>query len=361
MSLSLLKKLLPGFLPVFIFVLADEIWGTRAGLYVALAFGVLEFAYYFIKERKTDWFILLDTGLLLILGIISIILDNDLFFKIKPAFVETIMLAVIAFSIWGPGNIIMAMSQRYLGEIRLSPIQEKVMRRNMIFMFCITATHIILVLYSAKYMSKEAWAFISGGLFYIMFVLYFAASWIINYFKNRSYKAEEWFPVVDEEGTVTGKAPRRICHDGKSKLLHPVVHMHLFNSSGKLFLQKRAANKDIQPGKWDTSAAGHITPGETVENALSREVREEIGIHKFKPQFITRYVWESPRERELVFSFITVSDEIPVINRDEIEEGRFWTIDEINRNIGKNVFTPNFEQEFMTLARKLSKRPSDFN
>ncbi|HZL76133.1 MAG TPA: NTP pyrophosphohydrolase, partial [Bacteroidales bacterium] len=36
---------------------------------------------------------------------------------------------------------------------------------------------------------------------------------------------DEWFPVVDEEGNTTGKALRSVCHDGKSMLLHPVVHL----------------------------------------------------------------------------------------------------------------------------------------
>ena len=70
----------------------------------------------------------------------------------------------------------------------------------------------------------------------------------------------EIFPVVDTDGRVMGKAPRRECHNG-SKILHPVVHLQLFNSRGDLYLQKRALHKDIQPGKWDTAVGGHIDYG----------------------------------------------------------------------------------------------------
>jgi isopentenyldiphosphate isomerase len=178
--------------------------------------------------------------------------------------------------------------------------------------------------------------------------------WIFKQLNIRRLNKEEWFPVVDENGKVTGKAPRSICHDGKSKLLHPVVHLHLFNSEGNLFLQKRSLRKDIQPGKWDTSVGGHIGLQETIDDALFREALEEIGLKNFEPQFINKYVWESSREKELVFSFVSVSDNLTAINKNEIDEGIYWTIDEVRRNIGKNIFTPNFEHEFKILIEKLA-------
>jgi isopentenyldiphosphate isomerase len=162
-------------------------------------------------------------------------------------------------------------------------------------------------------------------------------------------KATEIFPVVDEDGNTIGEASRSVCHDGKSKLLHPVVHLHLFNSKGELFLQKRVMTKDIQPGKWDTSVGGHVGVGESVEEALARESLEELGLKNFNAKFIGKYTWESEVERELVNSFYTISDDVPVTDPGEIEEGKFWTMNEINENLDKAVFTPNFENEFRML------------
>ena len=154
---------------------------------------------------------------------------------------------------------------------------------------------------------------------------------------------EEMFPVVDEEGNILSAATRGECHNG-SKLLHPVVHLHVFNSAGQLYLQRRPDWKDIQPGKWDTAVGGHVDLGESVEQALRREVREELGITDFTPQPVTHYVFESARERELIFTFRTVYDG-PIHPSDELDGGRFWTVEEIHENIGKGIFTPNFEGE----------------
>ncbi len=159
--------------------------------------------------------------------------------------------------------------------------------------------------------------------------------------------AEEVFPLVDEAGNVIGAATRGRCHSG-ARLLHPVVHLHVFDSLGRLYLQRRPLWKDIQPGRWDTAVGGHIDLGESVEQALQREAREELGIEGFQAERVGTYVFESERERELVFAHRTTWDG-PVNPSEELDGGRFWTHDEIMRAMGQGTLTPNFEQEYKRL------------
>jgi len=163
----------------------------------------------------------------------------------------------------------------------------------------------------------------------------------------------ELFPLVDETGAVTGKATRAECHSG-TFWLHPVVHLHVVNPAGLLYLQKRSRSKDIQPGKWDTSVGGHVDFGETIEEALRREAFEELHIAGFAPVFAARYVWRSAVEKELVNTFVTCYDGEIECDANEIEEGRFWCLPEIEESIGKNIFTPNFEHDFQLVKRYLT-------
>lgn len=161
----------------------------------------------------------------------------------------------------------------------------------------------------------------------------------------------ELFPLVDESGNVIGKATRGECHDG-SKRLHPVVHLHVFDAEGRLYLQQRPLWKDIQPGKWDTAVGGHVDYGEEIGDALYREVHEELGIEKFVPEFVMSYVFESERERELIYVYRTVYQGV-IAPSAELDGGRFWDIDKIRKAIGKGVLTPNFEQEFTNIIDNL--------
>jgi isopentenyldiphosphate isomerase len=345
---ELLKKLLPGFIPLFVFIAADEIWGTKTALFVAVGVGILELAWVGFKEKKFDKFILFDTLLLVVLGAVSVILENDLFFKLKPGLIELILVAILGVSAFSQFNIIGLMGKRYMNDMQYNEAQLAQMRKSLKSLFYIFAAHTLLVFYATFFMSKEAWAFISGGLFYILFAVYFFYEFLNQKKKQKITQNEEWVPLVDEKGKITGQAPRSQVHNG-SKLLHPVVHMHVINPKRAVLLQKRPASKHIQPGKWDTAVGGHISAGESLENALKKEAFEEIGLKGFSASFKKVYKWESNVETELVYLFVTHDFKNYQVHSEEVEEARFWTPGQIEKQMGNGVFTPNFEYEFQLL------------
>jgi intracellular septation protein A len=184
---KLLLQLLPGFIPLFAFIIADELWGTKTGLIVAIVSGVIEFAYYWIRDRKFDKFILLDTLLIVVLGLVSIVLENDVFFKIKPALIGVLMCVILGFSAFTPSNILLNMSKRYMKGVEMNDQQYQQLRKNMQVLFWLFLSYTALVCYSVWFMSKEAWAFISGGLFYILFGVYFLFELVRNKLLQRKH------------------------------------------------------------------------------------------------------------------------------------------------------------------------------
>ena len=164
--------------------------------------------------------------------------------------------------------------------------------------------------------------------------------------------ASEWFPVVESIGLVIGRATRNYCHSG-AKPLHPVVHIHIIDRFSRIYLQKRSMRKDIQPGKWDTAVGGHVSYGEGILEAVYREAFEELGFTDFNPIHLETYQFESEIECEQVNVFAAVGSYDLQPDLDEVDEGRWWELADIDANLGKCVFTPNFESEFTMIRRSL--------
>ncbi len=167
-----------------------------------------------------------------------------------------------------------------------------------------------------------------------------------------SRAVEEWFPVVESNGFVVGRSSRQYCHGG-AKPLHPVVHIHIIDRMSRIYLQKRSMRKDIQPGKWDTAVGGHVSYGESIIEAVYREASEELGLSEFNPIHIETYEFESSVEREMVNVFAAVGSYDLHPDLDEVDEGRWWELADIDASIGKGIFTPNFESEFAMIRRPL--------
>ena len=132
----------------------------------------------------------------------------------------------------------------------------------------------------------------------------------------------EILPVIDPSGLVTGRSTRKACHSHPD-LLHPVVHLHI------------------------------IDPCESLMEALFREAGEELAFVDFNPSFLESYIWRSPVESEMVNIFATVTDRAIAPDNDEVDEGRWWTRAEVGQSMGKEIFTPQFEQEYRRIEGRL--------
>ncbi len=350
--MSLAGKLLPGMLPLLVFVVVELLWGTTAGLMSALIFGGIQLLWFWLQEKRFDKFVLGDIGFLILLSGLAILFDNALLFKLKPAFIGAALLLLIGYSAFSNQNLIMLMGKRYFKGLISGPLESWLMQQMFKTFFWLLALHTLLILAAAFWMPHAWWAAISGPGFYVLVGLMFGISWIKNRRRKAKWDKEEWLPVVDEEGKVQAYAPRSLVHNSETRWLHPVVHMQVITPDG-LWLQKRPMHKLVQPGKWDTAVGGHIARGEDIKTALQREAMEEIGVDSQRAVSIGRYLWRSEIERELVYVFALWHEGTFKPHATELDGGKVWSFSEIEAAIGKGMLTPNFEEEYRRYSHKL--------
>lgn len=159
---------------------------------------------------------------------------------------------------------------------------------------------------------------------------------------------DEIFDIVSEDDLVIGQASRKQCH-GNPALIHRAVHVLVFNPAGELLLQQRSLRKDIQPGKWDTSVGGHLEVGESYLAAAHREMAEELGLAGLPITFLYNSKIRNLVESENIATFLTVTNCDITHEPGEISAVRFWARAEIDGSLGREVFTPNFEEEWRML------------
>lgn len=162
--------------------------------------------------------------------------------------------------------------------------------------------------------------------------------------------AEEIFDVVDERDRVVGRATRREVH--ARGLRHRAVHLLVYNDAGEVFVQRRSMSKDRHPGKWDSSASGHVDAGEAYLEAAARELREELGVEAGAGEIVELGGIDAceETEQEFVRVYRVVREGSFRLNSEEIMEGRFVWPGEVDEWL---VTAPgDFARAFLTVWRR---------
>ncbi len=162
---------------------------------------------------------------------------------------------------------------------------------------------------------------------------------------------EEMLDLLDEGGRIVGRVRRGDVH-GNPALRHRAVHIFVVNPAGDYYLQKRSRLKRVAPGLWDTSVGGHVPAGESYEEGALRELAEELGILLPDASALERHhdwVWSTGFETEHTRTYLLRWDGAVRPDPVEVEEGRFWTPNELKAAVGKGILTDNLEMELTNL------------
>jgi isopentenyldiphosphate isomerase len=141
---------------------------------------------------------------------------------------------------------------------------------------------------------------------------------------------EELFDVVNERDEVIDRQTRSTVH--RLGLMHRAAHILVFNATGQVFLQKRSLKKDRQPGKWDSSASGHVDAGEDYDACAVRELREEIGLElPAPPRRLFKLAACAETDQEHVWVYRCEAEGPFNLNVEEIERGQWLAPTAVDR------------------------------
>ncbi len=146
---------------------------------------------------------------------------------------------------------------------------------------------------------------------------------------------KELFVVVDRNDNVLDYKPRSVCNSDKT-LIHRAVELLILNSKGQVLLQKRSMSKDTRPGWWSTSVGGHVGKGESYEDAMQREIQEELGI-EIPFTFHSKHVVEFPYETEMEALFTAKYDGPFQPHPHEVDEVKFFDKREVAFGIASHT------------------------
>ncbi|HWR12871.1 MAG TPA: septation protein IspZ [Rectinemataceae bacterium] len=211
-TLSLLKNLAAGFVPLLAYIAADLVFGETIGLFVGLAIGILEFVITFIKERKADVFIAADTFLLAAMGLLSLLLRNRLFFRLKPSIMEGFMAIAMAVLLFLPKETLKSYMSHQIKGIVLDDSGMPALRHSLTLMVSVLVLHAGLTVWAALAASTALWGFVSGGLLYIMLGIALLSQWMAARGQRKNIPTPKPFPwcllLFDEKGRLyAGKTP----------------------------------------------------------------------------------------------------------------------------------------------------------
>jgi len=152
---------------------------------------------------------------------------------------------------------------------------------------------------------------------------------------------KEILEIVDEQDKVIGTATRAEIH--RQGLMHRAVHIFVFNPRGEIYVQRRSSSKDRHPLKLDSSAAGHVDPGETYQQTAVRELQEELGI-RADIEEILRVPASEETDYEHIALFRAITRLEPVPNTDEIVWGGFMSPERLSELMREDPsdFVPAF-------------------
>ena len=162
---------------------------------------------------------------------------------------------------------------------------------------------------------------------------------------NRRLEKEEWLPVVNESGQVSGRVAKSVTKTMKNKFMHPVVRVALVYK-GMIYLKKRDPARILDPGKLDYPFEKYMKFNHELDEAVHNSIRRECENDDVPLRFLLKYVFENETTKRLIFLYVSDIEDDQVFENMQLKNGKLWTEAQIEDNLSQNLFSECFELEY---------------
>lgn len=243
----------------------------------------------------------------------------------------------------------------YFGDKQFAqkPFFDDFFKTAKFLQYCFTLHLFLMLIYVFLDGDKDAYSITNGILFLLLPLVCIVAVTCFEIYKTKKLSSrlrkEEWLPIVNEKGEVTGKIAKSETIKLGNRFMHPVVRVALIYD-GQLYLQPRTNNMQVDIGALDHPFEKYLQFGKEINIAARDGIAELIDEGKNKNssfRFLIKHVFENEETKRLIFLYVLHIESDDQLKKYSNMNGKFWSKKQIEENISLLSDCLKLEYEYM--------------
>lgn len=353
LDLSLLQKIGRnpsfGLIPMFIFSILIRHMESRIAVLIALVLSLVGF----FAVKKHSKLIYDASAITFALALLlSFTTLSGLPYFNKFVVIEVIFLLTLIFKRLSRDKIAV-----YVGKKR-NPITKNFFKESFRIVFQAQyglTFHLLLILLYMVAVPQSSY-FLNSTFIFLLLQIMIAGIIVVQtsrlYILEKKLFKEEWLPVVNESGNVTGRVAKSITKGLKNKFMHPVVRVALMYK-GSIYLKERDKGRLLNPGRLDYPFEKYMEFKDNIDDTVRDSLGKECGNGDIPLRFTLKYTFENEITKRLIFLYVVDIEDEALFNSLNLKGGKLWTASQIEDNISSGIFSECFELEFEYLKNTI--------
>lgn len=242
----------------------------------------------------------------------------------------------------------------YLGRKKSSPSQKTFLSEYFeiakLTQYLVTFHLFIVIMYRYVYENINIWESYDSLVYFGVPIIFASAIIIYHEVKMRNIvkhlRKEEWLPIVNQSGEVTGRVAKSISDKMKNRFMHPVIRVALVHE-GEIYLQKRESDDTLDPDTYDHPFEKYMLFNHEINLAVRNSITRALNMQELPFNFLLKYVYENENTKRLIFLFVSRIESEEQLESIKILKGKFWTMKQIEDSFAdEEIFSECFQLEY---------------